>query len=139
MLDDVGEALAGRALHVLRGLVVLDGEEADALVARELQRRDAGHVGLAFDGSAVLVIAALFFERALLGGEDERRRVARLRREALAEEVERLLGLRPGRAEGVDERAAAERGCRADGDEDRGDDREGAFPMPRGRSGETSK
>ena len=29
-LGHVGEALAGRALEVLRGLVVLDGEEADA-------------------------------------------------------------------------------------------------------------
>src|SRR6201999_1332423 len=49
-LRHAGEPLAGRALKILRGLVVLHGDEADPLVAAELERRDAGDVRLALDG-----------------------------------------------------------------------------------------
>ena len=99
---------------------------------------DAGDVRLALDGLPGLGDRGVALQRAL-AREDERRGVAGLRREPLREQVDRLLGLRPGRAEGVDERAAGDRGGRADHDEDDDDDGEGAFPMSRGRGGETSK
>jgi len=136
-LGHVRQAFAGGPLEVLRGLVVLHRQEADALIAAELQRRDAGHVGLALDGLLGLRDRGVALE--VLAREHERRGVAGLGRESLGEEVERLLGLRAWSAEGVDEGAAAGRGRRTEGDEDHGDDGEGALPMPRGRSGETSE
>ena len=136
-LGHVRQAFARRPLEVLRGLVVLHGQEADPLIAGELQRGDAGDVRLAFDGLLGLLDRGVALE--VLAREHERRGVAGLRREPLGQEVERLLGLRAWSAEGVDEGAAAGRGRRTEGDEHHGDDGEGAFPMPRGRGGETSE
>ena len=105
---DLGEALAGRALQVLRGLVVLDGEEADPLDrGRAAAARRRSRAAGARRRAAVCAIAGVVLQRPALGGEDERRGVAGLRREALGEQVDRLLGLRAGRAEAVDEGAAA--------------------------------
>ena len=75
----------------------------------------------------------------MLDREDERRGVAGLRREALGEQVQRLLGLAAGRREVIGEITPERCAEAAEDGEEHEDDGERALPVPGGRGGEASE
>ena len=130
--------------EVLRGLVVLDGEEADPPVARDLpalQRRDAGHVRLALDRrrgrrrsrrAGPSSVPALDGEDDVAVSPDWAGKRCVRRSSACWDSV-------PGVREVVDEVAAAGGRARAEGDQDATTIARERFQCPAAASGETSE
>ena len=129
LLEPLARLLAERG----RGVVVLDrhigdarvrGEPAAVLGERARRARDmrlgAYLLDGPLDGGAPLGLA----KGARLHGEDDVRRIARRRREALVEQVDRALRFRAGGLEVVDERAAGGGSRKAESDERHRHDRQ---------------